>query len=266
MPLDHPPRRLKVLGDVALAVRRPVPAAPAPPSPGTSNATPDSDPCRARQPPRAQAESPFPSAGLGMGRGGSPPLTGITDHQVGRSARLRHVLSRPTAAGRCPSSFTTAVTSTAELPSVKVLAKRRLRQRGAVDPRADLFCLISPEGRVPQDHPLRRIRVLGAAALAILSPLLPLPPAPPSPGTSNTTAAAEFAPDPFHRFPPPFSSIPQGYAAPSPAPNMARTLQSLPPRATVPSSYASPVPLGCCPAAGFGSRSGRSPVSSASIG
>ena len=43
--------------------------------------------------------------------------------------------------------------------------------RGAVDPQADMFCLISPESRVPKDHPLRRIKVLVDAALKDLSPL-----------------------------------------------------------------------------------------------
>lgn len=43
--------------------------------------------------------------------------------------------------------------------------------RGAVDPQTDLFCLISPESRVPKNHPLRRIKVLVDAALKDLSPL-----------------------------------------------------------------------------------------------
>ncbi len=34
-----------------------------------------------------------------------------------------------------------------------------------------MFCLISPESRVPKDHPLRRIKVLVDAALKDLSPL-----------------------------------------------------------------------------------------------
>lgn len=43
--------------------------------------------------------------------------------------------------------------------------------RGSVDPQADMFCLISPESRVPRDHPLRRIKTLVDAALKDLSPL-----------------------------------------------------------------------------------------------
>ena len=43
--------------------------------------------------------------------------------------------------------------------------------RGAVDTQTDLFCLISPESRVPKNHPLRRIKVLVDAALKDLSPL-----------------------------------------------------------------------------------------------
>ena len=37
--------------------------------------------------------------------------------------------------------------------------------RGAVDPQADMFCLISAESRVPKDHPLREIKGLMDAAL-----------------------------------------------------------------------------------------------------
>ena len=43
--------------------------------------------------------------------------------------------------------------------------------RGVVDPQGDMFCLISPESRVPQDHPLRRIKPLVDEALGGLSPL-----------------------------------------------------------------------------------------------
>ena len=48
---------------------------------------------------------------------------------------------------------------------------RRIGMRGAVDPQTDLFCLISPESRVPKNHPLRRIKVLVDAALKDLSSL-----------------------------------------------------------------------------------------------
>jgi len=43
--------------------------------------------------------------------------------------------------------------------------------RGAVEPQADIFCLISAESRVPKDHPLRGIKGLMDAALKNLSPL-----------------------------------------------------------------------------------------------
>lgn len=43
--------------------------------------------------------------------------------------------------------------------------------RGVVDPQGDMFCLISPESRVPPDHPRRRIKVLVDEALGGLSPL-----------------------------------------------------------------------------------------------
>lgn len=43
--------------------------------------------------------------------------------------------------------------------------------RGMVDPQSDMLCLISPESRVPRDHPLRRIKVLVDEALGGLSPL-----------------------------------------------------------------------------------------------
>lgn len=42
--------------------------------------------------------------------------------------------------------------------------------RGNVEPQADLFCLISPESRVPKDHPLRRVKVLVDEVLRDLSP------------------------------------------------------------------------------------------------
>lgn len=48
---------------------------------------------------------------------------------------------------------------------------RRFEMPGAVDPQADMFCLISPESRVPKDQPLRRIDVLVDAALKELSSL-----------------------------------------------------------------------------------------------
>jgi transposase len=40
-----------------------------------------------------------------------------------------------------------------------------------VDPQGDMLCLISPESRVPKDHPLRRIKALVDEALGGLSPL-----------------------------------------------------------------------------------------------
>ena len=43
--------------------------------------------------------------------------------------------------------------------------------RGNVSPQADMYCLISPESRVPKDHPLRRIKVLVDQVLRDLSPL-----------------------------------------------------------------------------------------------
>jgi transposase len=43
--------------------------------------------------------------------------------------------------------------------------------RGNVNPQADLFCLISPESRVPKDHPLRRVKRLVDEVLRDLSPL-----------------------------------------------------------------------------------------------
>ena len=43
--------------------------------------------------------------------------------------------------------------------------------RGSVEPQADMLCLISPESRVPKDHPLRRIKKLVDQVLGDLSPL-----------------------------------------------------------------------------------------------
>jgi transposase len=43
--------------------------------------------------------------------------------------------------------------------------------RGEVDAQADMLCLISPESRVPQDHPLRTIKRLVDSVLKDLSPL-----------------------------------------------------------------------------------------------
>jgi transposase len=43
--------------------------------------------------------------------------------------------------------------------------------RGNMDPQSEMFCLISPESRVPRDHPLRRIKVLVDGVLRDLSPL-----------------------------------------------------------------------------------------------
>ena len=43
--------------------------------------------------------------------------------------------------------------------------------RGEVDPQADMWCLVSPESRVPKGHPLRRIKALVDEALGGLSPL-----------------------------------------------------------------------------------------------
>ena len=42
--------------------------------------------------------------------------------------------------------------------------------RGNVDPQADMFCLLSPESRVPKDHPLRRVKLLVDEVLRDLSP------------------------------------------------------------------------------------------------
>jgi transposase len=44
--------------------------------------------------------------------------------------------------------------------------------RGKLDPQADMFCLLSPESFVPQDHPLRAIKPFVDEALRDLSPLL----------------------------------------------------------------------------------------------
>lgn len=43
--------------------------------------------------------------------------------------------------------------------------------RGRGDAQSDMLCLISPESRVPKDHPLRRIKALVDEALGGLSPL-----------------------------------------------------------------------------------------------
>jgi transposase len=43
--------------------------------------------------------------------------------------------------------------------------------RGRLDPQADMFCLLSPESFVPQDHPLRAIKPFVDEALRGLSPL-----------------------------------------------------------------------------------------------
>lgn len=43
--------------------------------------------------------------------------------------------------------------------------------RGSVEPQADMWCLISPESRVPPSHPLRRIKLLVDEVLTALSPL-----------------------------------------------------------------------------------------------
>ena len=44
--------------------------------------------------------------------------------------------------------------------------------RGALNPQADMYCLVSPESFVPSDHPLRRIKPFADEALQRLSPLL----------------------------------------------------------------------------------------------
>ncbi len=43
--------------------------------------------------------------------------------------------------------------------------------RGQVNPQSDLLCLLSPESRVPQHHPLRRVKALVDDVLRDLSPL-----------------------------------------------------------------------------------------------
>ena len=43
--------------------------------------------------------------------------------------------------------------------------------RGEVDPQAEMYCLVSPESFVPQDHPLRAIKPFVDQALRKLSPL-----------------------------------------------------------------------------------------------
>ena len=42
--------------------------------------------------------------------------------------------------------------------------------RGNVDPQSELLCLVSPESRVPKDHPLRRVKRLVDEVLRELSP------------------------------------------------------------------------------------------------
>jgi len=44
--------------------------------------------------------------------------------------------------------------------------------RGELNPQADMYCLVSPEKFVPQDHPLRAIKPFADQALRELSPLL----------------------------------------------------------------------------------------------
>jgi hypothetical protein len=46
--------------------------------------------------------------------------------------------------------------------------------RGELDPQADMYCLVSPEKFVPQDHPLRAIKPFVDQALRELSPLFEL--------------------------------------------------------------------------------------------
>jgi transposase len=43
--------------------------------------------------------------------------------------------------------------------------------RGADTKQSSMLCLLSPEDRVPKDHPLRAIKELADAALAEMSPL-----------------------------------------------------------------------------------------------
>ena len=43
--------------------------------------------------------------------------------------------------------------------------------RGNVNPQSEMYCLISPESRVPRDHPLRQIKKLVDSVLQDLSPL-----------------------------------------------------------------------------------------------
>jgi hypothetical protein len=43
--------------------------------------------------------------------------------------------------------------------------------RGQVDRQSEMLCLISPESRVPKEHPLRRIKRLVDGALKDLSPV-----------------------------------------------------------------------------------------------
>jgi len=39
----------------------------------------------------------------------------------------------------------------------KAISIDQVGMRGSVEPQAGMLCLISPESRVPKDHPLRRI-------------------------------------------------------------------------------------------------------------
>ena len=43
--------------------------------------------------------------------------------------------------------------------------------RGQVNPQSEMLCLLSPESRVPQHHPLRQVKVLVDEVLRDLSPL-----------------------------------------------------------------------------------------------
>src|SRR3954469_7170126 len=44
--------------------------------------------------------------------------------------------------------------------------------RGSESKQSSMLCLLSPEDRVPQNHPLRAIKTLAEAALEEISPLL----------------------------------------------------------------------------------------------
>jgi transposase len=52
------------------------------------------------------------------------------------------------------------------------VGKDRIGMRGELNPQADMYCLVSPEKFVPQDHPLRAIKPFADQALRELSPLL----------------------------------------------------------------------------------------------